>query len=305
MTKTALKVGVQSVATSVSRFLKTTAHSIEQGFGRQSGPGVFPHTKHFEVSQGAGKARLTYALKDINPGELALKHNLYTVFLDIEPRCSGFLIESILDFRADTVAEVADELIANFAETRWETCTAAELRSFFNGCLKLNGHGDDMWRRRTAMMLGALIDAVIHLRDTGDEKLTVDGFRSSLPLDAYVTLAHEQLLPAALRNRLALYLHDLPGYNEDDWLNGSLSPKCYEQHGYLTMNVVAAGVFSRYESSDTKRAYRLAQAEIEHQSLHPITSVEAQIVDGHLIVDVVYFDQVSRKVEIKQPAPAQ
>lgn len=305
MKKTTLNVGVQSVATSVSRFLKSAAHSIEKGFGRQSGPGVFPFAKSFEVSQGAGHARLTYALGDINPNELLIKHNLYTVFLDIEPQCEGFLIESIRNFKADVVQEVADELIANYAEARWDTVSAADLRSFFIGCLKLTGNADDMWLRRTISMLSALIDAVVHLRDSGKDKLTLDRFRSSIPLDAYIAIAQDWALPEAIRDRLNLYLHEIPGFNSDDALNGTLSPKCYEQHGYLTMMVTASGVFSRYGSGDKKRQYRLARAEIEYQSPHPITSVEAQIVDGQLIVNVTCFDHVARKVEIKHPASAQ
>jgi hypothetical protein len=305
MKKTVLEVGVQSVATSVSRFLKSAAHSIEQGFGRQTSPGIFPFAKHFEVSQGSGRARLTYSLGDINPSELYLKHNLYTVFLDIEPVCVGYLIQNIRHFKLDSVAEVADELIANFADARWDTCSAAELRRFFTGCLKLNGLGDDMWRRRTLVMLNALIDAAIYLRDHCGEALTLDRFRSILPLDAYSAMAHDRVLPERLRSRLSLYLHDLPGFNEDDFLNGSLSPKCYEQHGYLTMHVCGSGLFSWGAPEGKQRDYRLASVEIEHQSPHPITSVEAQIVDDQLIVDVVYFDQVTRKVEIKHPASAQ
>lgn len=103
--------------------------------------------------------------------------------------------------------------------------------------LMADGGGDDMWKGRASALLGALLETLTYLRDRGDINLDVDLIRSYMPLDKVVELAQRDDINQIDYPLLGKYLSELPGYSEQDALDGDLSPKCYEQHGYLIMQL--------------------------------------------------------------------
>jgi intracellular multiplication protein IcmO len=113
---------------------------------------------------------------------------------------------------------------------------SAQLRSLVVSLMR-DGGGDDMWKGRASALLAALLDTLVYLRDSGEINLDVGKLRDYMPLDRVLELTQRRDIPEHGIVQLKKYLLDLPGYNEDDALNGSLSPKCYEQHGYLQMQL--------------------------------------------------------------------
>lgn len=123
-----------------------------------------------------------------------------------------------------------------------------QLRSLVVSLMDDSGGGDDMWKGRASALLAALLDTLCYLRDSGEINMNVGQLRSHMPLDRVMELTQRRDLPEHAVTELKKYLLDLPGYTEDDALNGSLSAKCYEQHGYLTMQLtkVLAELSSTY-----------------------------------------------------------
>lgn len=114
---------------------------------------------------------------------------------------------------------------------------AEQLRSLVVSLMDDSGGGDDMWKGRASALLAALLDTLCYLRDSGEINMNVSQLRAHMPLDRVMELTQRRDLPEHAITELKKYLLDLPGYTEDDALSGSLSPKCYEQHGYLTMQL--------------------------------------------------------------------
>lgn len=111
-----------------------------------------------------------------------------------------------------------------------------QLRSLIVSLMRDSG-GDDMWKGRASSLLGAVLHVLCFMRDRGDINLDIGKIREFLPLDRVLELTQRDDIPEPAMNQLRKYLLDLPGYTEEDALSGSLSPKCYEQHGYLTMQL--------------------------------------------------------------------
>jgi intracellular multiplication protein IcmO len=113
---------------------------------------------------------------------------------------------------------------------------AEQLRSLVVSLMR-DGGGDDMWKGRASALLAALLQTLVYLRDVGEINMDVGKLRDFMPLDRVLELTQRRDIPEHGITLLKKYLLDLPGYNDDDALNGSLSPKCYEQHGYLQMQL--------------------------------------------------------------------
>lgn len=113
---------------------------------------------------------------------------------------------------------------------------AEQLRSLIVSLMR-DGGGDDMWKGRASALLMAVLHVLCYLRDTGEINMDIGKIREYLPLDRVLDLTQRDDLPEYAINQLRKYLSDLPGYSDEDALSGSLNPKCYEQHGYLTMQL--------------------------------------------------------------------
>ncbi len=113
---------------------------------------------------------------------------------------------------------------------------AEQLRSLIVSLMRDSG-GDDMWKGRASALLVAVLHVLCYLRDAGELNMDIGKIREYLPLDRVLELTQRDDIPEYALNQLKKYLYDLPGYSEEDALSGSLNPKCYEQHGYLTMQL--------------------------------------------------------------------
>ncbi|MCP1674162.1 intracellular multiplication protein IcmO [Natronocella acetinitrilica] len=114
---------------------------------------------------------------------------------------------------------------------------AEQLRSLVVGLMRESGGGDAMWKGRASAMLGGLLKALTTLRDRGELELDIATIRAHIPLDKIIMLALRNDLPESALKPLQGYLAELPGYSEIDAAQGALQQKCYEQHGYLAMQL--------------------------------------------------------------------
>lgn len=140
---------------------------------------------------------------------------------------------------------------------------SAQLRSLVVSLMR-DGGGDDMWKGRASALLAALLDTLVYLRDSGEINMDVGKLRDYMPLDRVLELTQRRDIPEHGIVQLKKYLLDLPGYNEDDALNGSLSPKCYEQHGYLQMQLTE--VLSEL-SSTYAHIFNAPMGEVDYKDL--------------------------------------
>ena len=123
---------------------------------------------------------------------------------------------------------------------------AETLRSLIVSLMPDSG-GDDMWKNRASALLAATLQTLVYLRDTGEINLDVGVIRDSLPLDRICDFTQRDDLPEIAITLLNKYLLELPGFNLDEALSGNISAKCYEQHGYLIMQLT--GVLSELSST--------------------------------------------------------
>jgi intracellular multiplication protein IcmO len=140
---------------------------------------------------------------------------------------------------------------------------AEQLRSLIVSLMR-DGGGDDMWKGRASALLAATLQTLVYLRDTGEINMDVGKIRESLPLDRVLEFTQRDDLPDRAITLLKKYLLDLPGYNEEDAIQGQLSPKCYEQHGYLTMQLTE--VLSEL-SSTYKHIFDAPLGEVDYKDL--------------------------------------
>jgi len=109
------------------------------------------------------------------------------------------------------------------------------LRSLLVGLMRGGDNGGDMWKGRASAMIGALLKALVYMRDRGDIVLDVSKIREYLPLDKVCELTTEHNIPEGFIEPLKKYLLELPGYSEDDAMMGTIQAKAWEQHGYIIM----------------------------------------------------------------------
>lgn len=140
---------------------------------------------------------------------------------------------------------------------------AEQLRSLIVSLMRDSG-GDDMWKGRASALLMAVLHVLCYLRDSGEINLDIGKIREYLPLDRVLELTQRDDIPEYALNQLKKYLFDLPGFTEEDALSGSISPKCYEQHGYLTMQLTE--VMSEL-SSTYAHIFNAPMGEIDYKDL--------------------------------------
>jgi len=136
------------------------------------------------------------------------------------------------------------------------TGTAEQLRSMVVGLMRESGGDGDMWKGRASSLLAGALRCLSYLRDQGYIQLSVTSIRDSLPLDNVLRLVHgiynqESVInigentidladiefPDYAIRPLNKYLLDLPGYSETSVKADEISPECYKQHGFLTMQL--------------------------------------------------------------------
>lgn len=100
-----------------------------------------------------------------------------------------------------------------------------------------DGGGDGMWKGRAAVFMGALLKALVHLRDEGKLLLDVDVVRKYFTLGEIVKLSRRTDIPKKYIDGIREYVRNLPGYIEPNPANPDPEQpeSVAEQHGYITM----------------------------------------------------------------------
>jgi hypothetical protein len=190
--------------------------------------------------------------------------------------------------------EAATERFELFGHLTWSKSSAVEISEYFRFCLDQRGDlKDASWGRRTLYMAQTMIEALVILRDAGLEPLTALSFKNHLTLDAWLTLAQGDHTPPNVSQKLESYLADLPGYNVDDALIGSVSPRAYEQHGYATMGIGDICCFD-HSIASRNRTSRPQAEHYKHVIGVPFKSVNYKIVSEGLVITVQYHPNTER-----------
>lgn len=97
----------------------------------------------------------------------------------------------------------------------------------------------DVWWERANALANILIPAIVVLRDTGAIELDAYTFSDRVRLDSVIDLLDEQdfpQIPDDIRQNIARYLHNLPGYNAEAGRNQH--DKTIEKHVYVVMQFI-------------------------------------------------------------------
>ena len=284
---------------SLSSFFRKAATALDALTSVQAEwEGIFPHPLQFEEFTDSGHTELRYRLGDkLAVEELALKHNAHGVFLSINPICREYVISNFETLRDFSGAVASNDILEKYSGLRWDTASADEMKAFFLELFGPRTSDTDFWAIRAGKLFG-LVFAIAKDQATHEGKvLTAMAVRDLLPLDRLLEVKHScQIIAPELAEELARYLFDLPGYSEDDAINGSVSTMVYQHHGYLTMQVTQ--LFSASGAHAFTRDYRLRATEIDYHADAPISSVSAKVEDNVLVVSVKYVDTRDKKVVI-------
>ena len=231
----------------------------------------------------------------ITHDEVRIRRDHETITFDVvQDYADGIVLHPESPRNATLSLEAATERFEKFGHLTWSKSSALEISEYFQFCLQQRCNlKDDMWGSRTLYMSRALIEALVGMRDASLQPLTASSFKQHLSLDAWMELANDQFVPGAITQKLRNYLGDLPGYNREDALQGQVSPKAYEHHGYLTMGI---GDFCSFDHSIASRN-RTSRPQAEHYK-HvigvPFKSVKYAIVPEGLVITVQYHPNTER-----------
>ncbi|WP_231365827.1 MULTISPECIES: type IV secretory system conjugative DNA transfer family protein [unclassified Thioalkalivibrio] len=103
----------------------------------------------------------------------------------------------------------------------------------------------DIWGKRAEAAVSAFVTPLVYQRDSQGKHLTVDIIRENLELDKVAKIVRDESIPMVARAELTAYLKTLPGLKEEEidaLAQGAQvnNPTAFEQHGYVTMQLVPA-----------------------------------------------------------------
>ena len=290
MSHSFFKEALQLSAVGISKLLKRSANIIETAADVADWPEV-------KVTQQGDSTILVYDRLDLDHSEFKVSHNAQSIHLNLRPICQDYLIPNIASFssRSPKKPEKVARFVAAHQHVRWSTCTADELHRFFSDWLidPEEDPSNQMWQARAVRMLKPLNDRAIRQRDAGRCTLTAAWFSVHLDLDQYLAMMDNEF---ADQESVMAYINDIPGFHIGDFKAGPISPKCYESHGYLTMQVV--DLLKIEKKSGTVHMVRKPDRDIAYNfSQKSILSVEAAMVGNSLKITVKHpskeFVQVS------------
>lgn len=288
----------------VSGFLRQAASTLDLlATQHQPWEGAFPYPQVFQVQEAEQGYALRYSLGDIGEDEVRVLADANTVYLNIHPNCREYVVPSLEDLAAHargTLTVTEAELIAQvsrFADLRWDTVTTKELQDYFQAFFAREA-SEDFWANRARNLLGLAFDLAKEQAKLTGEAVTHDLVRKCMHLDKLVEAAFSKQLPEGITQKVELHLQTLPGYCKDDAVNGTLSPKVYEQIGYLIMQCATLLGFG--EEQPRSRSYRLRSEQIRHVSNTPISEVLAKIENGQVIIKVRLLDTKIRNVPLSK-----
>ena len=285
-------------ATTISNLFRKAAVVIDSLAQENSEwKGIFPHPLQFEEVTQGDHSELRYPLGErLSVKELRLKHDAHRLTLEIVPLCQEYLIPNFEKLQERGAEPLTEALMKKHANLRWDNATSGEIKSFFCDLFSARTSDTDFWANRAALLVELVSSIALELATASEKNLDAQQIRNTVTLDFLIGLRQSRKLSPSLDGALKEYLDALPGYNEDDALNGSVSPKVYEQHGYLLMQVML--MLGESIKHDFIRDYRLRSAEIEYQADAPISTVTAKVEGSVLVVSVRYIDTKKRNVII-------
>jgi hypothetical protein len=116
-----------------------------------------------------------------------------------------------------------------------------------------------------------------------------------MSLDAYLTLIVNECVDP---QPLMVYLNSLPGFNIEEAQQNNLSPKCYEQHGYLTMQIY--DLLAVDQKSGVVRTERRPDRDIARNFMSKtIVSAEAVRIDNRLEITVKHASKEFMRLKVQ------
>ncbi|KPC17340.1 Uncharacterized protein AC499_0542 [Pseudomonas amygdali pv. lachrymans] len=254
----------------------------------------------FDDSSKNGITELRYPIGEkLALDEISLKHDANQVYLKVTPICREYVISN-LDAPHELVgahgSRTTDAVLEKYSGLRWDSASASEVKSAFLDVFAPVVTDTDFWAARASRLLSLSFSISKEMAGREGIGLTAQAVRNIIPLESLVNFHLSRTLPQSLADELKAYLTDIPFYTEDDALNGSLPRKSYEQHGFLSMQLIQ--MISAWGEPTFTRDYRLRSTEIKYQAEAPISSVTAKVEDSVLIVSVRHVDTTPRNVEI-------
>lgn len=296
-------VGISSLlkqsAAGISTILKGTAKIIETVAETAADLADWPE---FELVQYPDSTVLKFDLKDLDPSEYEVNYNSQFVRLNIRPYCQDYLIPNITRFFSYSGYSVDKRAkLSKFAKAhqhlRWSTCTAEELQTFFSEWIfGIEGEsgGQFPWQSRAMVMLKPLIAGAIRMRDA-DCIISAAWFKQHLPLDGYLTLIDNPFID---KQALMTYLDALPAFHIQEAKENNLSPKCYENHGHLTMQF--SDLLATDQKSGVVRTERRPDRDITRNFMSKtIVSAEAVRVENRLEITVKHASKEFVRLKVQ------
>jgi hypothetical protein len=286
-------IAIAMARRAVSEFLNEIASVIDPSSPENTPRKTFK-TEYFEHPDG-NYIELFVDCKGLTHEEVRVNRFQETLTFDVVPDyADGLVLHPESPRNATLSLEAATERFEKFGHLTWSKSSALEISEFFQFCLQQRGYlKDDMWGGRTIYMVRTLIEALVGLRDVCQQSLTAKAFKKHLSLDCWMELANDPHIPGAITQKLRNYLADLPGYNTEDALHGQVSPKAYEQHGYLTMAVADICAFE-HSTASRNRTSRPQAEHYKHVIGAPFKSVKYAIVPEGLVITVQYHPNTER-----------
>lgn len=291
-----LSMLIKQSAVGISTLLKDSAKVIETAAN-------VVDWAQFEITAHQDSTVLTYDLKDLDPSEYEVNYNGQYVRLNIRPYCQDYLIPNMTRFFSYS-GYSADKRVRleKFAKAhqhlRWDTCTVDELNAFCSDWIfgvEGESGGDYPWQSRAMAMLKPILSGVIQARDSGACTLTADLVKGYFNLDSYLSMIGNEHTD---QSSLMAYLHGLPGFHIEDYQAGSLSPRAYEVHGHLTMQLLE--LFATDQKSSVVRKDRRPDRDITRNFMSKtIVSAEAVRVDNRLEITVKHASKEFVRLKIK------
>lgn len=282
-------------AIGISTLLKESAKVIETAADVVDWP-------QLEVITYPDSTVLSFDLKDLDPSEYEVNYNCQTIRLNIRPYCQDYLIPNVTRFFSCSGYSTDKRVkLAKFAKAhqhlRWSTCSADELHAFFSDWVfRVEGQGDgQFWQSRAMVMLKPLISGAISMRDAGAWVLSAAWFKDHMKLDAYLTLIDNEYVD---QQALMAYLDALPAFHIEEAQENNLSPKCYENHGYMTMQVF--DLLETDQKSGVVRTERRPDRDITRNFFSKtIVSAEAVRVENRLEITVKHASKEFVRLKVQ------
>ena len=194
--------------------------------------------------EGLPTTTLTFDVKPYHASEVQVLTENKRLIVEVKPyHADAVLSDPSLAFDLELDEDEVEVLLQRYGHYRYSTMTLAQFVDIRDHIIlkntpNFNGNGNEI-KSPISHFLTSLVKALIERRDLHGEKLTAAMIVESMHLDRYAKIAHDDKTPESSRERMMAYLVSSPGYNEEDYISGSLSPKIYEHHGFLLMEIMS------------------------------------------------------------------